>query len=143
MPNGVPFYFSYLYENKHTMIITQTLRLPTLEIVKGNTYFETYTITDDDDNPVDLSGYDLIKMDIRTGLTANTKLLHSSSLENGEITVSGDFNEIITFKIDPAITKEWNAGTYHRDVFFVDDVAEMSTTLLKGKIIVINNITSI
>jgi len=125
------------------MIITQTLRLPTLEVVKANTYFETYTITDDEDNPVDLSSYDTIKMDIRSGLTANTKLLHTSSLENGDITISGDFNEVLTIKIDPAITKEWNAGTYHRDILFVNDTANLSTTLLQGKIIVINNITSL
>ncbi len=125
------------------MIITQTLRLPTLEVVKANTYFETYTITDDEDNPVDLSSYDIIKMDIRSGLTANTKLLHTSSLENGDITISGDFNEVLTIKIDPAITKEWNAGTYHRDILFVNDTANLSTTLLQGKIIVINNITSL
>jgi len=45
------------------MIITETLQLPTLEVVKSDTFFETYSVFNEDDEPVDLSVYGVIKMD--------------------------------------------------------------------------------
>jgi len=83
-------------------------------------------------------------MDIRTGLTENSKLIHSSTLANGDIIISGDYNEIITIKIEPSETQNWNPGMYHRDIRFIIEGYEGRTqTLLRGKINVINNITSI
>lgn len=106
---------------------------------KGDTYIEQWFITDDDDVPYDLSIYDNIIMDIRYGISNESRLLYSLSLENGAITINGDDNNIIIFRIEKEYTKDFATGIFFRDIKFIkgDDVK----TLLKGKIEIRKNIS--
>lgn len=119
------------------MITSQTLKLPTKEITKGDTFFEVYTFTDDNDQPIDLTVYDDIKMDIRRGLNERSALIYSASLDNGEIIII-DINTL-SIEIPKTETVNWRGGDYHRDVrFFYGATIQ---TFLAGHIKVRENIT--
>ncbi len=123
------------------MINTQTLRLDSKLITKGDTFKEVFSFFDEDDNPINLTTYNEIKMDIRSGLSARSELIYSASLGTGEIIISGTNNNILEITIPSSETVVWKRGDYNRDVRFIDD--DTVDTLLWGIIKIRENITDL
>lgn len=107
-------------------------------LTKGDTYEESWYLTDDDDIPYDLSIYDDIVMDIRFGISNESRLLASLSLGNG-ITIDGLNNNILLFNIDSDITKDFSTGVFYRDIRFIENGKVQ--TFLKGKVEIRKNIS--
>lgn len=121
------------------MITTQTLRLSTKETTRGDTFFEVYTFFGDDDTPIDLTTFSQIKMDIRRGLNERSTLIHSASLDNGEIKINS--TNTLRIEIPQSETSDWRGGDYYRDVRFSKNGT--TQTFLAGAIKVRDNITMI
>lgn len=117
-----------------------TRELETINLTIGDRFFESFYITDDDDFPFDLSIYEDIRMDIRYGISPNSKLLHSLGFLSG-ITYNGDDNNILIMEIPSEITKDFESGLFYIDFRFIEN--GQVYTLLKGKIQIRKNITNI
>ena len=115
----------------------ETATLKPYKITKGGTYKEVFTLNFNGE-PLDLTAYTGIKMDIRKGEDESAELLHSVSLGDG-IEVSGENNNILTITISKTITKEWERDQYYRDIAFTD--AEGTYYFLEGIVAVRKNIT--
>ena len=115
-------------------------KVQTFYITVGDVYMEQFTFLDNDDNPIDLTQFDEIIMDIRTGQDVDAKFIYTASLTNTDISVSGDNNNIITINISPLNTILWTDQTLFRDIRFIKTTGEVYTYVY-GDIQVRKNIT--
>ncbi len=84
-------------------------------ITRGATYKETLIFSNNGE-PLNLSAFTAIRMDIRDKASQEGTLLKSLSLGSG-ITVTGNR---LSMTVPAAETKDWAPGTYHRDIVMVD-----------------------
>lgn len=106
-------------------------------IEQGTTFSREIVWKDDQDNPIDVTGY-TARMQIRSSVADATVLLELTS-ENGRITVGttdGKFTLSITDADTTAIT--WASGVYDLEV--IDGSSDV-TRLLKGTITVDKEVT--
>ena len=143
--------------------------LPDRILIKGDTFKQALTFTklvDDVTEPIDLSVYTDIRMDVRDAPSQSATKFITVSLGNG-ITISGDDNNILLIEIPSTETEKLittfnqfdvnsvnrSSATlqnsrklqeysyYYRDIRFI--IGSDISTKLNGKLLVLNNITEI
>lgn len=108
-----------------------------LEIYQGANFEFTITVMDENEAPIDLSGY-TAKMDIRP--YPGGEVLLSASTSNGLITIDG-VNGEVGISIDYASTNALPSGTLKYDVFIQSGDASTRRCIAEGDVIVTPRIT--
>lgn len=87
----------------------------TLSIFRGETFRRTFRYVDSDENPIDISNY-TARMQIRATDDSDA-VLHESTTENGDITISGPAGEV-ALKIQATDTADWTwvTGVYDLEI---------------------------
>lgn len=102
-------------------------------IYKGDTWNVQLTFTDDNSDPVDLSGAAL-KIQVKSTKGSSTSVLELT--EGSGITVSGAGSNIVTINTVADISK----GNYYYDLEATYSPTNI-ITFLKGKVIVVEDVT--
>lgn len=110
--------------------------LSTYHLTRGNTYKEILQFSANG-QPVDLTQFTAIKMDIRAAQNPDSQLLKSVQLGQG-IEVEAN---TLTITIDATETRQWAPGTWFRDLVVQTPTGEVYTWA-QGHIAVLSNITS-
>lgn len=108
-------------------------KLNTYNITRNDSYVEAMKFIDGETgNPIDLTTYDEIKMDLRYSPQSGGRLLSSGFT----FTIHGDDNNILLIENEET---DWSSGKYHRDIKFIK--GNLIETLLEGDVQVRENIT--
>lgn len=104
--------------------------------VRGDSWEETWTWTDDDGEPFDLTGYGVV-IELRTAATAPAALRLDTT---GGITMGG-VDGWFSIYASPTQAEDLTAGAYRYQVRLVDDAGNHVQTLVAGKITMLDEIT--
>lgn len=105
-----------------------------IKITAGDTLGRTFTFTDTNDDPIDISVYDEINMQVRE--EAGSVVVAEATLENGMFSVSGASNNVLTLNNLPMPS---TPGKYKYDIEFV--TATTRRTMIGGVILIKEQIT--
>jgi hypothetical protein len=114
----------------------EAVKLDTHHITRGDEYRETFQFFDGE-NPLDLTQYDSIRMDVRRGVTEDSGEMDSFALGDGINIDPGNSARLIIQQ--NAI--QWKGGQYYRDIRFIKD--GVAQTFCFGFIQVRENITKL
>lgn len=110
-----------------------------MRIVQGDIIARTLTFTDQETNdPIDLSIYTAIKMQIRK--RPGTAVIAEGSLANGNFVVSGADNNVLELS-GVEIPGDTALGNYLYDIEFSNTSEDIKETLLSGTITITPQIT--
>ncbi len=84
-----------------------------ISIFQGDTWNQSFTFTNDDDTPIDLSGCTEIKMTVRKRFDAAAII--EGNMTDGDITVTGADDNVVNF-VNIAIPDDAAAGGYIFDI---------------------------
>ena len=119
------------------------VRLKDYILTRGDTFYRIFSFTlrtPEGREPINLTEYPVISIDIRKGITKKGELMASLSLFNGGITITGDNNNILELLYFD--TENWKGGDYFYDIRFTDNTNK-TFTYSWGKLIVRENITEL
>lgn len=102
---------------------------------RGDTFQRNFTITDDDDNPIDLTGY-TCRLQIRENASRDAVL---SATTSNYISITGASDNIITVVV-PASLMSFDARSYLWDLE-VTSTGSVTETWLAGTFTLVQDIT--
>ena len=97
-------------------------KLSTYTLTRGNTFKEILRFTSAGE-PIDLSQFSEIRMDIRDALNSTGNVLETVAIDSG-ISIDGN---LLTITIEASKTRQWVPGNYYRDLVFVNAQNEVYT----------------
>jgi hypothetical protein len=111
-------------------IIQQIQGVLDIRNVQGNYLLVPLLFTDDDDNPIDLSAFERIRLEIKERFNVNLQAFLTFEVGSG-LTIAGEHNNILHFELDEKFwqnqIKDWILDiTFQRD--------GKSSTWIKGTI---------
>lgn len=121
--------------------MTDTGLLPPFTVTKGDSFQTMLEFFTDKANtvPLDLTIYTDIHMQVRPTMNSSGDIIAEASLTNG-MTITGESHNILNIDLEELDSP---AGVYYFDIRFSQQNGEVIDTLLKGKIIITDNITEL
>lgn len=110
-----------------------------IELAQGATWIRTITFLDEDENPVDLTGYTAL-MEFRNTVESTGSPIITVGTSTNTISINGTNGEI-TITISSTITAALTSGTTLYYDLFIYSSTGVATRLLKGTAYVSGSVT--